>query len=45
MDFCLLLNMGKNICKNMSKNVSIKYGQKVLDQAKQCPTDALKTTS
>ena len=38
-------NMGKNIGKNICKNLSKKYNQKLLDHAKQCPTDALKTAS
>ena len=37
--------MGKNIVKNMSKRVSGKYSQKLLDHAKQSATDALKTSS
>ena len=37
--------MGNNICKNVSKNVSGKYNQKLLDLAKQPATDALKTSS
>ena len=37
--------MAKNIGKNMSKNVSGKYNQKLLYHAKQSTTDALKTTS
>ena len=37
--------MGKNTGKNISKNVSSKYGEKLLDHAKQSSTDALKTTS
>ena len=37
--------MGKNICKNISKNISGKYNQKLLDLAKQPATDALKTSS
>ena len=46
MYFCLLLeiwekNIGKNICKNLSK----KYNQKLLDHAEQCATDAFKTAS
>ena len=43
-------DMGKNIGKNMSKNLSGKYSaamlaerQKLLDHAKQSPTDAFKT--
>ena len=37
--------MGKNICKNISKIVSGKYSQKLLDHAKKSATDALKTPS
>ena len=37
--------MGKNIGKNISKNLSRKYSHKLLDRAKQSPTDSLKTTS
>ena len=37
--------MGKNIGENISKNLSGKYSQKLLDHAKQSVTDALKTTS
>ena len=37
-------NVGKNIDKNTSKNWSGKYGQKLLDHAKQYTTDALKMT-
>ena len=29
----------------MSKNLSNKYGQKLLDSAKKCTTDAIKTAS
>ena len=36
-------NMGRNIGKNISKYC--KYCQKLLDHAKQSPTDALKTAS
>ena len=36
MDFCLLR-------KNMGKNVSSKYGQKLLDSTKKSTTDAIKT--
>ena len=35
-------NMRKNIGNNISKNVSRKYSQKLLDNAKQSATDALK---
>ena len=38
-------NMGKNIAKNISKNLSSKYSQKLLDHAKQSPTDGIKTSS
>ena len=38
-------NMGKNIGKKISENVSGKCGQKLLDHAKQSATDALKITS
>ena len=38
-------NMGKNIGKNIRKDLSGKYNQKLLDDAKQSATDALKTTS
>ena len=37
--------MGKNIDKNICKNLSGKYNQKILDHARQSATDALKTTS
>ena len=37
--------MGKNVCNNISKTLSGKYSQKLLDHAKQSPTDALKTLS
>ena len=37
--------MDKNIGKNISKNLSGKCSQKLLDHAKQSPTDALKTNS
>ena len=36
--------MGKNIGKNISKSLSGKYRQKLLDHAKQSATDALKTS-
>ena len=35
--------MGKNIGKTISKKLSCKYSQKLLDHAKQSATDALKT--
>ena len=45
-------NMGKNIRENIGKNVRSKYRpamlamrQKLLDHAKQCATDATKTSS
>ena len=34
-----------NIVKNISKNLSGKYSQKIFDHAKQPATDVLKTTS
>ena len=34
-------NMGKNISKNISKILSGKYGQKLLDHAKQSATDSI----
>ena len=34
-----------SFAKNMGKNLSIKYGQKIFDSAKKSTTDALKTTS
>ena len=37
--------MGKNLHKRMSKNLSSKYRQKVLDYAKQSATYALKSAS
>ena len=37
--------MGKNIGKNITRNVSGKYCQKHLDHAKQFATDAIKTSS
>ena len=37
--------MGKNIVKDISKNLSGKYSQKLLDHAKQSATDAFKTAS
>ena len=36
--------MGKNIGKNWSKNLYGKYSQKLIDNAKQSATDALKTS-
>ena len=38
-------NTGKKIAKNISKSLNSKYGQKILDHAKQSATDALKTSS
>ena len=37
--------MGKNIVKNISKNLSGNYRQKLFDHTKQSATDALKTIS
>ena len=37
--------MGKNICKNISKNLSSKYNQNLLDHAKESVTDVVKTAS
>ena len=31
--------------KNIGKNISSKYSQKLVDTAKKCATDAIKTTS
>ena len=39
------LPFSKNIGSNIRKNVSSEYSQTLLDRAKQCTTDALKTTS
>ena len=36
-------NMGKNIGNNISKKLRGKYGQKLLDHAKQSATDSLKS--
>ena len=36
--------MCKNIGKNISKNLSGKYRQKLLDHAKESATDGLKTS-
>ena len=45
MDFYLLLKMWVKISvKNISKNLSGKYGQKLLDHPEKCATDALKTS-
>ena len=38
-------NIGKNISKDKSSNLSGKYSQKLLDHVKHSATDALKTTS
>ena len=38
LDFC-------HLQKNMAKNLSNKYGQKLLDSAKKSTTDAIKTAS
>ena len=38
-------NMGKNIRKDISKNLSCKNSQKRFDHAKQSPTEALQTIS
>ena len=38
-------NINRNIGKNITKNLSSKYSQKLLDHAKQSPTDALRTSS
>ena len=38
-------DMGKEICKNVNKNQSVKYSQKLLDHAKKSATDALKISS
>ena len=38
-------NIDKNIGKNISKNLRGKYGQILLDHAKQSATDVLKTNS
>ena len=37
--------MGTNIDKNISKNVSGKYSQELLDHAKQSATDTIETSS
>ena len=37
--------MGKNVVENISKNLSSKYSQKLLDHAKQSVTYTLKTPS
>ena len=38
-------NMGKSTGENISKNISGKYSQKLLDHAKQSVIDTLETTS
>ena len=38
-------NNGKSISENISKCLSGKYSQKLLDHAKQSATDALKTSA
>ena len=38
-------NTGTSIVKNISKSLSSKYFQKLLDHAKQSATDSFKTTS
>ena len=43
--FSFAKNIGENIGTNISKNLSGKYGQKLLNHAKQSATYALKTTS
>ena len=37
--------MGKNVGENMTKNLSGKYSQKILDHGKKSATAALKTTA
>ena len=37
--------MCRNIGKNISKSLSSKYSQKIIDHAKQSTTDALKTAA
>ena len=45
MDFCLLLkNIGTHTTK-VTKNMSIKYSQQLLDSTKKCTTDGIKTAS
>ena len=41
----LAKNMGENIGKIITKNLSGKYSQKLLDHAKQSATDAFKSAS
>ena len=38
---CGFLSFAKNMCKKLSKSLSGKYSQKLLDYAKQSATDAL----
>ena len=46
MYFCLLLKIqAKRIGKNINKNLSGKYNQKLFDNAKQYATDAPKSAS
>ena len=46
MDFCHLLKVRvKILVKKISKNLSSKHSQKILDHAKQSATDAVQTTS
>ena len=45
MDFCLLLKVSVKIGKNISKSLSSKYNQKLLDHAKKSATDALEIAS
>ena len=40
-----MVSIGKNIAKSISKNLSGKYSQKLIDHAKQSTTAAFKTTS
>ena len=43
--FIFSKNMGKGIGKNISKTLSGKYNEKLLDHAQSSATDGLKTTS
>ena len=45
MDFCILLKGWVKEWQNISKNLSSKYSQKFLDNAKQSTADAFKTVS
>ena len=46
MNFCILIEIwGEKIDKNISKTLSSKYSQNLLDHAKQSATDALETAS